>query len=182
MLSFRIIWAIACLSSLYVIPFKAQAEIIFDARINNQDVKLLLDTGSEMTLLFNKTASRLKLNVIKRKSSLPADPGKVRVDLTEEYDFQLGSTKTKGRLYVYTPPDWFDAGVDGVLAWSTVKDKIFYFSMEGKRSEILDELPENIDSWSRWNIGADRQLRYIPTDLLQHNLSLLQVQLYPKNP
>ena len=158
MLIFRVLWAIACLSFLYSIPFKAQAEIIFDARVNNKDVKLLLDTGSEVTLLFNKTATRLKLNVIKRNSSLPAEPGKVRVDLTEECDFQLGSTKTKGRLYVYTPPDWFDAGVDGVLAWSTVKDKIFYFSMEGKRSEILDELPENIDSWSRWNIGPDKQL------------------------
>ena len=95
---------------------------------------------------------------------------------------QLGPIQTKGRLHVYTPPDWFDAGVDGVLAWSTIKDNIFYFSMDEKRSEIMDELPENIDSWSRWNIGADRQLRYIPTDLLQHNLSLLQVQLYPKNP
>ena len=84
MLIFRAIWAIACLSFLYSIPFKAQAEIIFDARVNNKDVKLLLDTGSEVTLLFNKTATRLKLNVIKRNSSLLAEPGKVRVDLTEE--------------------------------------------------------------------------------------------------
>jgi hypothetical protein len=158
MLFFRVIWAIACVSFLCSIPLKAHAEIIFDARVNNKDVKLLLDTGSEVTLLFNKTATRLKLNVIKRNSSLLAEPGKVRVDLTEECDFQLGSTKTKGRLYVYTPPDWFDAGVDGVLAWSTIRDSIFYFSMEEKRSEILDELPVNIESWSRWNIAPDKQL------------------------
>jgi hypothetical protein len=158
MLFFRVIWAIACLSFLYSIPFKAHAEIIFDARVNNKDVKLLLDTGSELTLLFNKTASRLKLNVIKRNTSSSVDPGKVRVDLTEECVFQLGSTQTKGRLHVYTPPDWFDAGVDGVLAWSTIRDNIFYFSMEGKRSEVLGELPENIESWSRWNIGPDKQL------------------------
>ena len=158
MFSFRVIWAIACLSSLYVIPFKAQAEIIFDARVNNKDIKILFDTGSEFTLLFNKTASRLKLNVIKRNSSLPADPGKVRVDLTEEYDFQLGPIRTKGSLNVYTPPSWFDAGADGVLAWSTIRDNIFYFSMEGSRAEILDELPENIGTWSMWNIGPDKQL------------------------
>jgi hypothetical protein len=115
MLFFRVIWAIACLSFLYSIPFKAQAEIIFNARVNNNDVKLLLDTGSEMTLLFNKTASRLKLNVIKRNSSNSVDPGKVGVDVTEECDFQLGSTQYKGRLHVYTPPDWFDAGVDYII-------------------------------------------------------------------
>lgn len=44
-------------------------EIVFDARVDNKDVKHLFDTGSEVTLLFNKTVSRLKLNVIKRKST-----------------------------------------------------------------------------------------------------------------
>ena len=114
----RFLWLIAYLGFFCVIPFKANAEIIFDARINNKDVKLLFDTGSEFTLLFNRTASRLKLNVIKRKSSRAADPGKVGVDLTDEYDFQLGPIRTKGNLYVYTPPRWFDAGV---LAWSTIR-------------------------------------------------------------
>ena len=84
MLIFRAIWVTAFLSFLCAMPFKAQSKIIFDARVNNKDVKLLLDTGSEVTLLFNKTATRLKLNVIKRNSSLLAEPGKVRVDLTEE--------------------------------------------------------------------------------------------------
>jgi hypothetical protein len=112
MLISRAIWVTAFLSFLCGMPFKVQSEIIFDARVNNKDVKLLLDTGTEVTLLFNKTATRLKLNVIKRNSSLLAEPGKVRVDLTEECDFQLGSTQYKGRLHVYTPPDWFDAGVD----------------------------------------------------------------------
>ncbi len=84
MLRFRVIWVIACLCSLYVLPFKAQAEIIFDARIDNKDVKLLFDTGSEVTLLFKKTAARLKLNIIKRDPSLAPVPGKVGVDVTEE--------------------------------------------------------------------------------------------------
>jgi hypothetical protein len=42
MLILRAIWVIAILSFLYVMPFKAHAEIIFDARVNNNDVKLLL--------------------------------------------------------------------------------------------------------------------------------------------
>ena len=154
----RAIWVLVYLIFFCVMPFKANAEIIFDARINNEDVKLLFDTGSEFTLLFNKTASRLKLNVIKRNSSPPNDPGKVGVDLTEEYDFQLGPIRTKGSLHVYTPPGWFDAGADGVLAWSTVRENILHFSMEESRAELLEKLPANLESWSRWDIGQDKQL------------------------
>jgi len=93
MLIFRVIWVIACLSFLYSISFKAHAEIIFDARVDNEDVKLLLDTGSERTLVFNKTASQLKLNVIKRSSLLPADPGKVRVATQRSLDTDIAMVK-----------------------------------------------------------------------------------------
>ena len=45
----RAILVIAYLSLSCAIPFKANAEIIFDAKVNNKDVKLLFDTGSEAT-------------------------------------------------------------------------------------------------------------------------------------
>jgi len=132
--------------------------LIFNAEVNHNPVRLLFDTGAEVTCLFKNTATRLNLQVSEPDPSIKVDPGKVLMQLTEECDFTLGHINIKAQLRVYDPPSWIDFGVDGALAWAPVREHIFRFCPERKDMGTLVQLPEDIASWSKWDISPAKQL------------------------
>ena len=158
MRNFRTIWLIVCLCLFWAMPIMGQTQLALDAAVNNNPVKLLFDTGAEVTFLFKKTATRLNLQVTEPDPSFKLDPGQVLMQLTEECEFTLSHININTQLRVYDPPNWVDYGADGILAWSNVKSAIFHFALEKGKFGTLTELPEDIASWAKWKIGPDKRL------------------------
>ena len=155
---FRFVRLVVCLCLIWASPVAAQMRLVLNAEVNHNPVRLLFDTGSDVTCLFKNTATRLNLKVSEPDPSIKLDPGEVLMQLTEECDFTLGHTNIRGKLRVYDPPSWIDYGVDGVLAWAPVRDNIFHFCPERKDMGTLVQLPEDIASWSKWKICPAKRL------------------------
>jgi len=154
----RLLCLALCYCLYCVTPTIAQTELIVDASINDNRVKLLFDTGVEETCLFKSTADRLDLEVDAPDSSIKPAPGVVLAGFTEECKFSLGQSNKIMKLRVYEPPNWLDSSFDGLLAWSTIRNTIFHFSLEKQEFGILTQLPEDLSLWSKWEISPTRQL------------------------
>ncbi len=129
--------------------------LILDAKINGESVRLGFDTGAEFTVLFRRTAKRLKLNVTEPPANAKADPGEVPMGISEECRFELGDTTTKARFRVFEIPHHLDPGMDGVLAWADFRDNIVWIAADTNRLSFSTALPENMDRWTKWKIRQD---------------------------
>jgi len=56
--------------------------LVLDAKINDQPVRLSFDTGAEYTVIFERTAERLKLNLTHPPPNLKLKTGRVHRSLT----------------------------------------------------------------------------------------------------
>jgi hypothetical protein len=70
---------------------RASATIPAQGEINGRPVTLLLDTGSDFSSLFRRTAERLGLKIEKSGFEGPLQPGRVHYDLTEECTWTSGT-------------------------------------------------------------------------------------------
>ncbi len=132
-----------------------EERLIIDAKINGESVRLGFDTGAEFTVLFRRTARRLKLNVTEPPANAKADPGEVLFGASEECRFELGDFMTKVRFPVFDLPHYLDPGMDGLLAWADLRDHIVWIAADTNRLSALAALPENMDAWTKWKIRQD---------------------------
>lgn len=144
----------------YCLANSADDYLVFEAKINGQPVVLAFDTGAEGSMLFRRTAERLKLTVVDppkaMKESLP--PGKVKTGYTELCrlsNLNLG-IEMDVRFRVFDVPA--EAGaypLDGVIGWPNFKDNILQIDRDSKKIKGLDKLPVDIEKWSKWAIYND---------------------------
>ncbi len=128
--------------------------IILNAKINGQTVHLAIDTGAEYSLLFSKTAKQLGLNVTAPPKPPKPQRGKVPFSLSDECTFSTdNSPEIKLRFPVIElPPTGSFTPLGGVIGWAQIKNNILWFDVDARQLDGLDKLPDNIDTWSKYDI------------------------------
>lgn len=132
--------------------------LIVNVGVNNQTVPLLFDTGTSETLLFERTADRLGLEVEAPSPDLKSEPGKVLMGTTETSQFTIGGVTHETKLRVFDFPDYVNAPFEGILAWADVKDSIIQVNADSGSLSILPSLPHDIDQWTKWELVKDTRL------------------------
>ena len=135
----------------------AAERIPIEVKINDIKVCLAFDSGTDRTVLFGRTARRLKLKVTERPPNVKTKPGSARVGWSEECRMELGRHTDKVRLSVLEIPKYMDVEIDGILSWSTIRNTILRIDADSKTKKIsaLKSLPKDIGLWTKWNIRKD---------------------------
>ena len=133
----------------------AADQLLIDAKINDQAVRLIFDTGTEYTTLFGQTARRLNLKVTEPPPNPKLKPWQVALGVSEECRLTIGQSTIRARFGIFNPPEYTRLKVDGILAWGDLRNNIFRILADTKELSVLKKLPENICQWARWNIEQD---------------------------
>ncbi len=147
----------AALLSLIVSFAYSDDRLPFDAKINNQPVRLAFDTGAQFSVLFRPAADRLGLKIAKVDYKEPLPPGKVPMDVAEEcnLDVGLGAGPLKCAFGVVDLPVNVPSDIDGVISWNDARNYIIELDAEKPRWGFLQELPTNLTTWAKWKLVPD---------------------------
>jgi len=134
-----------------------EAHIFFNARINGQLVKLAFDTGASGPVLFRKTARRLNLKVQEPRSDVKADPGAVKIALTEKcwLRFEDGGVESHIRFAVIDLPEYINFDCEGILSWSGLKHTIMEIYPSSRDIKIHNTLTIEKSEWQCLDIRTD---------------------------
>jgi len=133
----------------------ADDQLLIDAKVNDQAVRLIFDTGTEYTTLFGQTARRLNLKVTEPPPNPKLKAWQVALGVSEECRLTIGQSTIRARFGILNLPEYTRLKVDGVLAWADLRNNIFRILADTKELSVLKKLPENICQWTRWNIEQD---------------------------
>ncbi|MCG6156381.1 aspartyl protease family protein [Rubinisphaera margarita] len=131
-------------------PYFEGDRILVNARINEQPVRLLYDTGASFSAILSSAAERLKIEIdAQREQQL----GNYRVPIgrTAPVEFAMfGQTMTTPLRVVVSPRK---APFDGVLSWRNVNSAHVLIDGYDRRVLTLNRLPER--GWQRWQLEAE---------------------------
>ena len=134
---------------------RADERIWLDARINNQPVRLIFDTGAEGLILFAPTAERLGLKVVAPPPEIIPGAGKVVTGTTEDCTLSIQSMGATVRFQVVNSPSYLRWDVDGVVGWDAIYRGIFCIDALAKSVVILPAVPAEITSWLRFPVATN---------------------------
>jgi len=122
-----------------------------DARINDQPVRFVYDTGAGATLVQTRSAKRLGLKVSEPPSSPKPPPGKVKIGHTELCRFSVGQeTYTLNLATLHLSWPWGGLfGLDGFIGWPDLKDDFFVLDAADDAIKHVDGLPADTNGWTR---------------------------------
>lgn len=127
--------------------------ILVDVLINGQKAHLAFDTGADASVLFQKSADRLGVN-IKKKTSTNAPsiliPGQVRTRISEPFSLQLGEGTNLASFYILESVIPMD--VDGILSWNDLKFKVLQIDGADGTVTFLETLPKDARHWPHWKL------------------------------
>jgi len=139
-------------------PAQDQGMMAFDANINGQPVRLAFDTGAELTVLFERTAKRLGLEVAPPSADAQPAPGKVKVGFTQECQFQFAGHTWPMRFAVADLPGFLKPGVDGLIGWGSIKDNVIEIRHNPNKLVIRSELGIDPANWSCFPLRSESNL------------------------
>lgn len=128
-----------------------------DATINDQPVRLVLDTGAEDIVLFRPSAKRLKLKATSPSADFRPAPGQAAGGKSEECLISIGTAKWRREVAVVDLPKDMQARIDfdGVVGWYVVRKNILQIQGNDRRFVDLAELPNDIGQWTRYDLLKD---------------------------
>ena len=147
-------------------PYPRARAFFPSATINHQAAHLALDTGAEMSSLFESGADRL---------DVPAafSPPDIRVNgqnsfdtvaLSPPLDFAIGNQTFSAPISIISFP-WYESwgvdwlGSDGVIGWPQVRDNILVFDGATRTIRAVSTLPPETATWLKLRILPAAQLR-----------------------
>jgi len=146
------------------------ARIQCRGKINGEPVVLVLDTGSELTLLFREAAERLGLEVKWPSADLQVDAGKVAAGISDECLLEAGQLSVRTRFGVLRLPGHIRPDMDGVIGWGCISENIVEIRAEFKSVRVHNQLGIDKSQWL---------CRPIRTDL---NVLVVQIPNPPGKP
>jgi hypothetical protein len=128
----------------------AFAAIMLKALVNDQPVRLLIDTRSGSTALFAHAAKRIGLEWTP-PAQAPA-PGRLAAGRSHVARFDTGSGPVPFVFNVADVPQYEQAGIDGVLSWTNLKGEILFLDGERRQFAAIAAIPEWAKDWPRYPI------------------------------
>ena len=165
----------------------AENRIWVDATINNQPVRLIVDTGASDPILFRGTAERLKLKITEPPPNLRPAPGEIIAGYTEPCDLVIQRTTAKEVFRIVDWPPEIQTQAEGALSWYPMRKKVFAFDAANQKLDVGDVLPEYAVGWPKFKLRTDaRVLGFkLPNGQPQHDCIYIDtgsesgVQLHP---
>ena len=136
----------------------ADDQILVEAGVNDQPVRLTFDTGAEATALYSRAAKRLNVKVSADSSSAAVRPGSVPPIFSEKTQLSFGESTGQMRFLIVKIPPPMKPPSDGVLAWYTLRKSIIRIDAAAKSFHGLPELPADIDEWRKWPLIPNSRL------------------------
>jgi len=133
----------------------AEDRLLIEAKINDQPVVLAFDTGAEYSMLFARTAERLKLKATEPPPGVELPPG---LAISEECRFTLGDVTKHWQLAILKLPPHVRPRVDGVLGWANVSGGIIRVAADKRIVYPLPRLPDELDNWTKWDLVPNFRL------------------------
>jgi len=135
----------------------------FNAHINGQPVKFVFDTGAKGPVLFRKTARRLKLKVKESQSDVKAEPGTVKIALTEKCRLRFldGGVESLVHFAVVDLPEYMNYDCEGILGWGGLKHTIMEIYPSSRDIKIHDTLTIEKSEWQCLDIRTDLDILVI---------------------
>jgi len=129
------------LFALWAVAAAAEDRIIIEAKVNGRPVRLALDTGAEWHVLFAGAAERLGIKVTPPPKDAEAQPGRVKMGVTEKLRLEIGGKSTEGVFAVLEVPSYLRADCDGVLSWRGFSGNLLEIRWDRREAHALTELP-----------------------------------------
>jgi tetratricopeptide (TPR) repeat protein len=147
---------------------QAKTRVAFpQASINGRPANLLLDTGSESSVLFDARARRLGL-----KSDVISEPTPVTI----------GRQTFTAPIPIFSFPWYFrpafstmkSFAIDGLVGWPEIRDNILIFDSERRMVRSADQLPPETADWLKVKVVPGRWL-LLEIPLAEGQKGLMQV-------
>ncbi len=132
--------------------------ILIEAKVNGKAVLLAFDSGSTHTVLFEKTAKRIKLKIMNSSLEQIAGSEEAKFATSEKCYFTLGRSTVITQLKIFKAPDLFSKDIDGVLAWGDIQSNPIRIDVKNNKIIKLDRLPKCFTKWEKWTLKQDEQL------------------------
>ncbi len=135
---------------------------VLEAQVNDHPIRLAIDTGAEMLMVFSYAADRIGLGYQRPMGPLdprPLKPGQVVAYPSELCRLRLGNHEGPVRLAIFeTPPGLRTSAFDGVLGWRTISDNVWHIDWGRKIVETVPELPAAVAQWQRFEVYSPPEL------------------------
>ena len=128
------------------------------ALVNGKPVRLALDTGAEISLLFRSAATRLRLNTVTEASRVPALNGAVHVDWSPPCRLEWGSIHQISQFGIVDVPTYLPWEVDGVIGWNDIRDHVVQLDAGRGSWTVLGEMPDGLNAWTKWKLTRGSRL------------------------
>lgn len=128
----------------------ASARIMLNARVNDQPVRLLIDTRSDRTVLFAHAARRI--GVEWTPPTEEPTPGRMAAGRSKNTRFDTGSGPISFSFNVVDLPQYEREGIDGVLSWTNLKSQILFLDGERRQFATIGAIPEWAKDWPQYPI------------------------------
>ncbi len=137
----------------------AVERLVIQAAVNEQPVQFALDTGAERTVLFRRTADRIGLRVEAPSDRLPRPgAGRVRLGVSDVCRLSIGEETYRTQLLILDIPPYLSVKMDGIIAWTDLKNNLLRISVNDQIFSVLKALPENLSVWRKWWMRPDSRL------------------------
>jgi hypothetical protein len=143
-----------------------------DAKINGIPVRLIFDTGTDISVLFRPTAERLGLQVTKSRTDEKLEPDRIPCGSTEPFNLTLWDKTKRARFGVIDLPAAPSTAVEGILGWKFFNKNIIQFDTLNLEFEFLDQVPKKTAKWLNCHlqIGADTLVMGVPNQASETEL------------
>jgi hypothetical protein len=128
------------------------------AQVNDHPLRLQIDTGAEVLMVFSYAADRIGLPY--QKPPQPADPNRLKPGQFMVYpsdlcQLRLGNREVQMRLPICEVPPWVrSAGVDGVVGWRVLSNNLLHINWGQKVLEPVPQVPGPAEQWQRFDLYA----------------------------
>jgi hypothetical protein len=139
----------------------ADSRILFDGvKINGQPVRLAIDTGAEISVIFRPVADRLGLKCSDPAPGVRPAPGGVSYLTTEPVEIVFGSQTMTSRLAVIDIPASLHQDVDGLVGWGPMRSHFFIFNAASSTLKIDDtgHPPTPAAAWQPLPVRKDAKM------------------------
>lgn len=133
---------------------RADGRIAVELRINGQDLRFMLDTGTGApAVISSKTARLLGIKYSSPAAGVKAPPGKVVTGFTEPVALEfLGRTFPKVRLAVMNTPPYAGWHSEGAVGWPAIRRTVWTFDLAHGLAGISGRVPASVRHWRRLKI------------------------------
>jgi hypothetical protein len=138
---------------------------LMETLVNDHPLRLQIDTGAELLMLFSYAADRIGLPY--QKPPQPADPDPQKPAHYTVYPSDLcrvkmGDRNVQIRLPICEVPPWVrSAGIDGVVGWPVIKNSVVRIDWGQKILEPVPEVPAAATQWQQFDVYTAPGLRVL---------------------